>query len=340
MSITRNTSQIIIYSSSTFKEQRCISHPERVLGIQANKLGDMIVSYGYKTTKLWDVATGVCVKTIDNLRKHPRLHSILFPEGQNTVVVCGEDRGIRLCSLDDDSTQWTLQAQIDEERLRGTIVNFPICSSFSPDGSMIAFGYRNHPLTVWELEPPMLLGRCYVRLTKTDMTVQERTWGEVFRVAWHPLSGEVFGLTQVGMLFRWDPHEEETSVTVQTGRNSLAVNLDGSLVATGDGLGTIKIFATADFSKLYQLSSQDPVLYLSFSADSRQVYDTRGLYGNVWEPNTLTRFADSPDYSSDTNSETESLAKLSMSLEHHFARVDNVSSLAGQSFGPLYCYGS
>ncbi len=340
LSITRNTSQIIIYSSSTFEEQRRISHPERVLSIQANKLGDMIVSYGYATTRVWDVATGDCLKTIKNPRKRPRPHTIMFAEKQNMVLVCGEDRCIRSCPLDGDATEWSLHCQIDEESLHDTIVNFPICSSFSPDGSMIAFGYRNHPLTVWELEPPMLLGQCYVRLNESDMTVQEKAWGEVFRVAWHPLSGEVFGLTQVGLLFRWDPHEEETSDTVQAGGDTLAVNQDGSLVATGDGVGTIKVFASADFSKLYQLSSQDPVLCLRFSTDSRRLYDIRGSHGNVWEPNTLVRLADCPDHNSDTNSETESLAKASLLSEHHFGRVDGVISLAGQSVGPLYCYGT
>ncbi|KAK4097307.1 hypothetical protein N658DRAFT_500536 [Parathielavia hyrcaniae] len=341
LSVARNKSQIIIYSSSTFEEQRRIAHPERVLSIQTNKLGDLLVSYGYITTRVWDVATGECVKTIKNPRKRPRPHTIMFSDKQNAVTVCGEDRCIRTCSLDDDSAvEWTLHAQIDEETLHDTIVNFPVCSAFSPDGSMIAFGYRNHPLTVWELDPPMLLGQCYVRLADTDMTVEEKTWGEVFRVAWHPLSGEVFGLTQVGLLFRWDPHDEETDATVQAGGDSLAVNQDGSLVATGDGVGTIKIFASADFSRIYQLSSQDPVLYLSFSADSRRLYDSRGPYGNAWEPSTLVRLADCPDHSSDTNSETESLAKGSLLAEYHFARVDNVISLAGQSFGPLYCYGT
>ncbi|KAK3898388.1 hypothetical protein C8A05DRAFT_47279 [Staphylotrichum tortipilum] len=270
LSITRNTSQIIIYSSSTFEEQRRITHPERVLSIQANKLGDVIVSYGYTTTRVWD-----------NPRKRPRPHTIIFAEKQKMILVCGEDRCIRSCPLDGDVTD-----------LHDTIVNFPICSSFSPDGSMVAFGYRNHPLT------------CYVRLNE-----------KVFRVAWHPLTGEVFGLTQ-----------EETSDTVQAGGDTLAVNQDGSLVATGDGVGTIK------------LSSQDPVMCLRFSADSRRLYDIRGSHGNVWEPNTLVRLADCPDHNSDTNSETESLAKASLLSEHHFARVDSVISLAGQSFGPLYCY--
>jgi len=340
LSITRKTSQIIIYSASTFEEQRRITHPERVLSIEANRLGDMIVSYGYATTRVWDLATGKCLKTISNPRKRPRPHTILFAEKQNTLLVCGEDRCIRSCPLDGDMVEWTVHSQIDEESLHDTIVNFPTCSSFSPDSSMIAFGYRNHPLTVWELEPPMLLGQCYVRLDERDMTVQEQARGEVCHTAWHPLTGEVFGLTQEGLLLRWDPHEEETNDKVHACADALAVNADGSLVATGDGVGTIKIFASADFSKLYQLSSEDSVLCLRFSANSRRLYDIRISHGNVWEPNTLVRLAECPDPSSNRNSDTESLTKASILSKHHFGRVDSVVSLAGQSFGPLYCYGT
>jgi hypothetical protein len=94
---------------------------------------------------------------------------------------------------------------------------------------------------------------------------------------------------------------------------------------------------------LYQLSSQDSVLNLSFSADSRRLYDIRGQYANVWEPNTLMRLADDseyPDHGSDAVSEIESLTKFSLQTEHQSARVDTVTTLAGQSVGSLYCYGT
>lgn len=339
----RKSSRIIIYNSATFEEQRRITHPERVFSIQVNKLGDLLVSYGYMTTRVWDMATGDCIKTVKNPAKRPRPQTLLFVEKDNTILVGSEDRCVRSFSLDDDSAEYDTKAQIDEQSLEDTMVNSPICSALSPDGNMVAFGYRAHPVTVWELEPPMLLGQCNMTLNATDMTIQENTWGEVFRLTWHPFSGEVLGLTQVGLLFKLDPYEEETSATVQTGADYLAVSRDGSLVATGDAVGTIKIYATADLSLLYQLSSQDPVLHLSFSTDSRRLYDVRGAYGNVWEPNTLVRLADSseyPDHNSDALSETESLTKLSLHTEHYFVRVDNVIALSGQSVGPLYCYGT
>jgi len=341
LAIIRKTSQVIIYNSVSFEEQRRITHAERVLNIQTNKRSDILVSYGYLTTKVWDITTGECLKTIKNPAKRPRPHALLFDEKHNTILACGEDRRIRSVSLHNDSAEeWSLQCQIDEQGIDEAMVSFPICSSLSPDGSMIAFGYRSHPLTVWELNPPKLFGQCMVPLYATDMTVEYNTWGEVFNLAWHPFSGEVFGLTQVGLLFRWDPYEEEASIKVQSGGDCLAVSSDGLFVATGDSVGTIKIYATPDFSVLYQLASKDPVFNLSFSTDSIRLYDIRGSYGNVWEPNALVRLAGCPDHNSDSHSETESLAKTSQQIEHHFARVDNVIALAGQTVGPLYGYGT
>jgi WD40 repeat protein len=339
----RKTSQIIIYNSATFEEQRRITHSERVLTIQVNRLGDLLVSYGYATTKVWDTATGDCIKTIANPAKRPRPHTLLFTNENNAILVGNEDRCIRTCSLNDDSAEWEIKSHIDEQSLGDTAVNFPMCSALSPDGTMIAFGYRAHPVSAWQLDPPMMLGQCNITLDATDMTIQDNTWGEVFRLTWHPFSGEVFGLTQVGLLFKWDPYEEAPRATVQTGADNLTISRDGSLIATGDAVGTMKIYATVDLSLLYQLSSQDPILYLSFSTDSRQLYDIRGVYGNVWEPNTLVRLADSSEYadhSSDALSETESLAKPSLYIEHHFGRVDSVIALSGQSVAPLYCYGT
>lgn len=341
LTVIRKTSQVIIYSSTTFEEQLRVTHPERVLSIQANKLGNLLVSYGYATTKVWNVTNGECIKTVKNPAKRPRPHTMLFSEKPNMVLVCGEDRCTRSVSLDeDDGEEWKIHSQIDEQSLDDTLVSFPMCSALSLDGNLIAFGYRRHPVTAWELEPPMLVGQCNFPLNETDMTIEDYTWGEVFKLVWHPYSGEVFGLTLVGLLFRWNPYDEEANAAVQAGAHSLTVSTDGSLIATGDAVGTIKIYTTADFTVMYQLASQDPVLYLSFSTDSRRLYDIRGSYGNVWEPTSLVHLADASDHNSDSCSETESLARASILTEHYSARIDNIIALSGQSVGPLYCYGT
>jgi WD40 repeat protein len=343
LTVIRKLSQVIIYNAVTFELQRRITHPERVLTIQSNNIGDLLVTYGYMTTRLWNLTTGECLKTIQNPPRRPRPRSILFDEKRMLVLACYEDRRIRSFSLEDNqSDQWDMLVHIEEQSLYDNIVSFPITASVSPDGNRVAFGYRNHPVTAWELEPPMLIGHCNIPLNADDMTIEGNTWGEVFHLTWHPRSNEVIGLTQVGLLFLWDPYEEEASATVHTGADTFTVNTDGSLVATGDAVGVIKVYTVAGFSMLYQLASQDPVHCLRFSVDSRRLYDTRGSYGNVWEPNALVRLADCSDHSSsnDSYSESGSIARVSLYDEHHFARVDSVIALSGQSVGPLYCYGT
>ncbi|KAM0258564.1 hypothetical protein ACHAQJ_003735 [Trichoderma viride] len=333
----RKTSQVMVYDAATFEEVCKITHSEYVSSIQANKLGNLLVSYGYATTKVWDGATGECIKTARNPAKHLRPHSILFSEEPSMVLVCSEDGCTRSMLLDEGvEGEWKIHSQIKEQSLDDMpLVNFSTCSALSPDGNMVAFGYRRHPATAWELESPMVVGHCYFPVNKSHGTIEDRTWGEVSKLVWHPFSGEVFGLTQVGLLFRWNPYEEMANATIQADANSLAVSTNGSLIATGDAVGTIKIYAAADFNLLYQLASQDPVLYLSFSTDSRQLYDIRGTYGSVWEPNSLVHLTDSSGHNRNFYSEAESPLKV-----HYSAPIDNVVALSGQSKGPLYCYGT
>lgn len=328
----RNFSFINVYDAVTFERQRQIAHPERVTNIHLNNSGSLLLSYGYLTTRVWDLTTGDCVKALKNPARRPRPHTIQFIDDDCAVLVGGEDRCVRAFSLDEEGdSRWHIKANIEEQSLEGTTLNFPMCSELSPDGTMIAFGYRSYPLTVWELEPPMLVGQCSLELDATDMTVQDSTFGEVFRVTWHPLSDErqVFGLTQIGLLFKWSPYDDWPSATVQTGAQNMNVSEDGSLIATGDAVGAVKVFATADLSLLYQLSSQDPVMCITFSTDARRLYDVRGRYGNVWQPNTLARLAETseyPDHTSDSMSEVESFTKLSLQPEHNFVRVDTSSA--------------
>ena len=327
---TRKRSQIIIYNASTFVEHSRITSPERVMSIQTNRLGDRLVSYGYVTTKVWDIATAKCLRSVTNPARHPKPHSLLFIEKDQSVLCIDEHRCIRSFGLGDDSSQWIWRAQIREHSSEDIIINDPVCTSFSSDGHKVAFGYRGHAPTVWQIDPPMLLGQCDEALV------------EVFRLRWHPSGEEVIGLTQTGLLFKWNPYDTDPSSTVQSGASNLATSLEGSFIATGDAVGTIKIYATEDLSLLYQLSSQEPVLDLFFGKDARRIFDIRGIYGNVWEPEILVRIAASsehPDHNNDIMSEIESVAQLSIDSEHHMATVDNVIALSGQSNGPLYCYG-
>ncbi|KAK0671872.1 YVTN repeat-like/Quino protein amine dehydrogenase [Cercophora samala] len=338
--------RILIYDGVTFEETFGISQPERVLIIGTNKMGTLLVSYGYLSTRVWDLVTGSCIKVVKNPPRRPRPHTITFMDDDQTVLVGGEDRCVRSFPVKGDMASWELKAQVEEESVgQGTVASLPVCSAFSPNGKMIAYGYRSHPITIWELEPLRLYGTCSLALDGSDMTNHTSSYADVIALAWHPFNEEIFGLSRDGILFKLNSFEQETSAKVpQAGGSCLAVSQEGSLITTGDCLGTIKVFLSTDLSLVYQLSSQDPVTSICFDPDGRRIYDIRIASGNVWEPSALVRLAERseyPDHNSDAMSEfAGSLAKVSLHAEHNFFRETTVLALSGQSVGTLYSYGT
>lgn len=98
---------------------------------------------------------------------------------------------------------------------------------------------------------------------------------ELGGLVWHPNKSQVLGLNLEGVVFRWDPYEDEVN-EVFAAATELSISRDGKLFVTGDSHGRAKIFTTDSFTQLYQLASQDPILGLALSPDSRRFYDIGG----------------------------------------------------------------
>ena len=329
---------VIIYYASTCEEHRRMRHGERVLRIHLNSAGRTLVTYGYITTKVWEVSTGKCVASAPNPKNRPRPHSIVLTEDDDRILLGFDDHKIRSLSLSHPTKLWQVTAHIEELPLEGTVVNSPTCMALSPDGHNIALGYRGHPLTVWEVEGPALVGRCLRVFDNSTQSSATHAWGEVTRLSWHPYTGEVIGLYLEGVIFRWHPYHDETQ-EVHAGANSFAVSQDAKCLATGDPNGIIKLFGMADFSLVYQFASQDPVFDICFAPDSRRLYDVRGSHSNVWEPNALIRLSESTETSNDSVS-VRSLGSQSTILRNMPGKIDPIAALAPQPTGHLYCAGT
>ncbi|KAL9038931.1 MAG: hypothetical protein Q9214_005083, partial [Letrouitia sp. 1 TL-2023] len=275
---------------------------ERVLRLALNLSGTYLVTYGYRTTKLWDVATGT------------------------------DDRKVRSLSLGDKSVAWELVTHIDEQALEGTVVTNPTCMSLNPDGHNVALGYRGHPLSVWEVEGPELVGHCMRVIDGSTQSEAMQAWGEVVHVTWHPYTGEVIGLYLEGIIFRWHPYHDETQ-ELHTGANSIVASQDGKCLAAGDPNGIVKLYSLKDLNLVFVFASQDPVYDLCFAPDSRRLYDVRGSHGNVWEPDALIRLSESADAPSDTEEGPENMLK-------NAGKIDAVTALAPQPGGQIYCRGT
>ena len=330
--------EILVYYACTCEENRRIKHGERVLRIHLSSSGRLLVTYGYVTTKLWDLTTGNCVSSTPNPKSRPRPHSIIFTEDDDQILVGFDDRRVRVLNLSEPTLTWQEIAHIDEQPLEGTVVNSPTCMAVSPDGHNIALGYRGHPLTVWEVEGSELVGRCLRVFDNSTQSNAAHAWGEVTRLSWHPYTGEVIGLYLEGAIFKWHPYHDETQ-EVHAGANSFAVSQDAKCLATGDPNGIIKLFGMADFTLVYQFASQDPIFDLCFAPDSQRLYDVRGSHSNVWEPNALIKLSESTETSDDSAS-VKSLGAQSTMLKSMSGKIDPVAALAPQPAGQLYCSGT
>lgn len=333
VAILASPGSVFIHDSSTFEELTIspIKHGERVYRMELNSTGTLLATYGYQTTKIWEISTGNCKVSVDNIKSRPRPLSMLFINNSTTLLVGSEDRRVWSLDLNQQPPSWQLIAELEEQELEGHFLNAANHMTLNKDRTLVAIAYRGHPLSAWELEGPTHIGHCW---RKRD----EVSRGEVIDAVWHPHHPEVLGIYIEGVLFKWCPYEDEV-VEITTGASRLAISRDGNLLATGDAHGTVKVYTTSDLSLLYQLTSQDTVLGIAFSPDNQRFYDIRGYYGNAWEPNALIRFAEQTS-KSEGISETESLAQSLSTYSRSYRRIDSITVLTVSPVGHLYSYGT
>jgi WD40 repeat protein len=324
---------VFIYESSTFEEAAFspFTHGEWVYKMELNSTATILATYGYRTLKFWEIATGKCTMSVETLQSRPRPLAMLFTKSNSDFLVGFEDRKVRSVSLKNlPSPTWQLVAELEEDELEGYILNSASYMALNRDGSLVAVAYRGHPLSAWETDGPMHIGHCWRNRDKTSR-------GEITELFWHPHAPEVLGLYVEGVVFKWCPYENKIN-EVETRASRLAISKDGILFATGDTHGTVKVFSTSSFGFVYQLTSQESVLGLTFSPDLRRIYDIRGYYANAWEPNALMRFAEHTG--KDNEREKENLARSSTPYISKSRSIDAITALACSPSGRLYCCGT
>lgn len=334
IAILVSSGSVFLYDSSIFQELTAspVKHGERVYRMELNSAGALLATYGYLTTKIWEVSTGKCKLSVQNIKSRPRPLAMLLANNSNKLLVGTDDRRIRSLSLNETTPTWQLVAELEEPELEGHFLNSSSHMALNKDGRLIAVAYRGHPLSAWEIDGPVHIGHCW---RKRD----EIARGEVIEAIWHPHYSEVLGLYIEGVVFKWRPYEDEVD-ELATRASRLAISKDGNLFATGDVRGIAKVYTTSDFCLIYQLASEDTVLGLAFSPDLRRFYDIRGYYGNAWEPNALIEFAEQRDQDIESVSETASLTPSSTTSESLPWRVDSITTVASSPTGRLYCCGT
>ena len=318
--VSTSNGSIVLYNAITFENICTFEHGERILAISWSNSGARFVSYGFRTTKIWLMSALQLEFTVPCSPKSRAL-GITFSSDDSKIIIGCMDRNIRCLALDDIQAGWSL---MDVRLLREEVAergnsSSPNILKFNSDATSVAVAYRSFPLSAWSIESSEMIGRC-MRNKETNQ------WSPVSDIVWHPTSGEVLGRYHDGAVFKWHPYDQ-THQEVFADATTVACSPEGSLFAITDAAGRIKLYNFHHFTIIYQLSYQGSSSQITFSPDSRRIYDLRGQFCNAWEPNALIRLSDTEERESEVGSEIGSTPAASMLSEAHSEARDRITAL-------------
>ena len=351
LAILTDAGTIILWDARTFEQIQILYHQEYVHTICFSNSGDKLASYGIRTTKIFSVSSGNLLEKVPNLA-HSRALCMTFAQADSTLLVGLDVRKVVRLVLARASEGWkALSSTIFREELpiEGTVLNSPTGMAFNNTTTLVAIAYRGFPLSVWAVDQPRLISRCKRRLEQGKSP--NHAWTSVDRLLWHPKNGQILGIYKDGSVFKWHPHEQihqELKAEVTESPSEIQCSPDGTVFATSDVNGTVKLYNFQLFAMIYQLSSEDMVTALCFSPDSRRFYDIRGSYCNVWEPNSLLRLSNSEERREET--ESEACSETDVDATSHIVSFDAseawaealvpITALAVRQKGRLCCVGN
>ncbi|KAL5045518.1 hypothetical protein BDW71DRAFT_208333 [Aspergillus fruticulosus] len=299
---------ITLYNSTTFEIRHVFKHAEDVSAMCFSRSSDLLATYGYRTTKVWSVKSRQISHQIQNPIGSSAL-AITFAAGDSQLMIGSRDRLLRVARLTDRTPAWSILHRsllTEDAALDRRVHNVPYRMVFNSGATCIAVAYRGFPLCVWSLESATLLGRCM-----RDPKYVGNSWTVVDQMVWHPKSKEILGLYMGGQVFRWNPYTNSQQELEAEG-SILACSPEGKFFTVGDSQGNIKLYSFNHFTLIYTLSCDHRITDICFSPDSKRLYDLRGPWCNVWEPNALIAGEDSGE-DSDLGSEAASIPTAQVS---------------------------
>ena len=331
----------ILCDAQSLREVRRVEHSEFIFSIAASAQGETLISYGYRTTKLWSIPAGRLKRTLENPKDCKALNALKFTGNDKAVLLGSDDKNIRKLDLTKPNQGWQIldpNLLMTEAFIPGTNTNTPRHMCFNPDTSLVAVAYSGYPLSIWSLSKAQSIA--ILRRDAEKRKQSSMSWTGVDRVRWHPREdGEVLGLYSDGYVFKWNIYQEDTQ-EVHTRASEIECSPDGTLFATSDIGGIIKIWNYQHFALVYQLSCDNGVTDLCFSPDCSRIYDLSGSMCNVWEPNALIRLTETEQRSSEKESEAGSTTHTSSASEAFAETADPITALDSCTKAMLYCAGN
>ena len=331
---------VFLWDCVTLEKIPAITHDEYIFAMCFNSTGEHLVTYGYITTKIWDVATGEKLYTIKNIPGPPAL-SIRFSDNNTKLVVALDNRRVAVALYQASLTWNLLDSRFIREVEAGVYLNMPTAMVFNADCTLVAAAYRGSAMEVWDITELSLVNICKRR--PPSEFGPRHAWSGVADIIWHPSGEGLLGIYSGGAVFKWDPFEEFSHQELSERYycpSGIQCSPDGVLFLLSDADGSVRLYNYENFSLLYKLSSKGSVLDICFSMDSRRIYDLRGSYCNIWEPNSLLPVPNSDDHGSKTDPEAMSIAISSQVPKTSTDAPVLITTLAARLFGGLFWHGN
>ena len=336
--------RIVVWDSHSFMQIHVVEHGEPVTSMVLNAQGDKLATYGLQITKLWAIPSGNILYSVSN-NMEARAITLSFVNNDTRILAGFDDRAVRFFDIGQSENVWRyVHPTLFKEPLTvEAAANSPTCVAFSRGGLYAGVAYRGFPLSIWSLETGECINRCN-RGQGTNFSADKHAagWHHTWRFVWNPITDHVIGFYDDGFVFKWHPltgeHQE-----AQAYANDVTASSDGKLFLSSTSTGVVKVWDFADFSVIYQLSSDDLLIELAFSPDCLRFYDLRcGMVNsvNAWEPNSLLCFSDTKETVSDLASETAAPMSIGQASEARLEQFEAISALAACPNGKCVCVGT
>lgn len=276
---------VIIWHTETFEELRRLLHEEWVRNMEVNRAGNLVVTDGRSTLKVWDVSNGRLLHLLPKQRDE-RIVSLNFATDSTGLILGYDD-----CSVVSHDLKSSIEIPQMPRHGQDTLTDCPRFMVLSPDHTKVAIGFPGRPVLVCELglhtpPEPRSIVRSGDRVRLED---GEDIFNPAETVRWHPDETILYILYYDTTIVAWDLIDDAQFEAPDTGARELAVHHRGSSLLTSDNNGSISVWGLPKFNLIYRLQCDEFVRNLTFSPDGQRIYDVRGSNWSVWDPDVLVR---------------------------------------------------
>ncbi|KAK3291007.1 uncharacterized protein B0H64DRAFT_411125 [Chaetomium fimeti] len=312
-----STGEIIVYDASSSQIVQQLQHPGAVELLESSWGDGLLVSCSTNNLVAWDIKAGTILYSCP-LRSRPLAVMSLGTEG----ILCASERceltKWSLNSGEHESISWVNIDQYSQTQSHNHLwdtqhkipISRPSRADFlsTYDGSLLALGYQNAPVFIWDALEVQVVGTVGQEMIPTAgvdcMVFHPNVEIPVLLVAYQP-----------GDLCVYDYNTMETHARRRrTYATAIAGSPHGRTIVVGNAQGAIEVFdldfsgtRTAILTLIYRSSHplDDTIRSIALSADGLRFVDVRNRQGRVWAPMGLVRQRSNGEADQRTNIATE-----------------------------------